>query len=507
VIRHSLPHTLVLGLALPMDPGCDPSGAPGAHLATEHGSRPPSHVSEPVLEADGDARSPATGRAPEPTTSAAPTDAPPRVGLDEGVGSPTPVEPPPAVAAPLGRRRATRAMMIYVEPRFATRFRGKIPQGEVFEVLELVPGPTNDECRGDGWARIDAAAYVCLRHTEVVTDEPTQIPARLVDGLAPFFYARMRGKDGSPDRPLAPVFRSRNAMHSQSAPERYLAVEHDYVFVERRRSRDGALLFTPDRRVVRERDVRRLEPSDFAGREVLARPVPAGTAMAWSVQWPNAIVRADPRPDAVEVGRVALHAEALARNETREHAGETWVAIVEPAEGWALTDHVRHWVDYEPPPDVRDDEVWIDVDLDQQMLALRRGSTVEYLTLVSSGTPKHPTPPGLYRIEGKWAYADMRSREDDAEEYFVEGVPWVQYFKGRYALHGAFWHNRFGRRTSHGCINLSARDARWIYERTWPAPKPGWLVINEHAQDPGTLLRVRKGRRAPPDRRSPLRGS
>ena len=30
-----------------------------------------------------------------------------------------------------------------IEPRFATRFRGKIPQGEVFEVLELVPGPTN----------------------------------------------------------------------------------------------------------------------------------------------------------------------------------------------------------------------------------------------------------------------------------------------------------------------------------------------------------------------------
>lgn len=423
-------------------------------------------------------------------------------------GAPTPIEPPPPLAPPIGRRRATRAMMVYVEPRFSSEFRGKIPDGEAFELYEIVPaGSDDEECRRNGWGRIDAAAYVCLRHTEPVEDEPAVIPARLADGLAPFFYARRPGKEGSPDRPPVPVYRSRQAMLAGAAPERFLEVEHDYIFVERRRTRDGAMLTAPDRRVVRERDVRRLEPSEFAGRDVRARPVPAGAAMAWSVQWPHAAIREAPHPEATEVGRIPLHAEALAHHEVRTHAGEDWVAIIEPAQGWALVDHVRHWVDHEPSADVRDDELWIDVDLDQQMLALRRGATVEFLTLISSGTPRHPTPLGIYRLEGKWAYADMRSRAGDEEEYYVEGVPWVQYFKGRYALHGTFWHNRFGRRTSHGCINLSAHDARWVYERTWPAPKPGWLVINEHAEEPGTLLRIRKGPHDPPDRREALKAS
>lgn len=421
-------------------------------------------------------------------------------------GAPTSLEPPPLPVPPVERRRATRAMMVYVEPRFGSDFRGKIPDGEAFEVYEIVPsGSDDEECRRHGWGRIDAAAYVCLRHTEPTEGDPAIVPARLADGLAPFFYARRPGKEGSPDRPPVPVYRSRQAMLVGTPPERFLEVEHDYIFVERRRTRDGAMLTTPDRRVVRERDVRRLEPSEFAGRDVRARPVATGTAMAWSVQWPHAVVREAPRTDAAEVGRIPLHAEALAHHEVRNHSGEEWVAIIEPVKGWALVDHVRHWVEHGPPAGTRDDELWLDVDLDQQMLAIRRGAALEFLTLISSGTPKHPTPLGIYRIESKWAYADMRSRVGDEEEYFVEGVPWVQYFKGRYALHGTFWHNRFGRRTSHGCINLSAHDARWVYERTWPAPKAGWLVINEHAQEPGTLLRIRKGPQDPPDRREALK--
>ncbi len=38
--------------------------------------------------------------------------------------------------------------------------------------------------------------------------------------------------------------------------------------------------------------------------------------------------------------------------------------------------------------------------------------------------------------------------------YSIEDVPYVQYFEGSYALHGAFWHNNFGHEMSHGCVNL-----------------------------------------------------
>jgi hypothetical protein len=35
--------------------------------------------------------------------------------------------------------------------------------------------------------------------------------------------------------------------------------------------------------------------------------------------------------------------------------------------------------------------------------------------------------------------------------------------------HGAFWHDRFGRVRSHGCVNLAPVDARWLF--TWSTPE------------------------------------
>ncbi|MCX6060278.1 MAG: L,D-transpeptidase [Chloroflexi bacterium] len=35
-------------------------------------------------------------------------------------------------------------------------------------------------------------------------------------------------------------------------------------------------------------------------------------------------------------------------------------------------------------------------------------------------------------------------------------------------IHGAFWHNDFGERRSHGCINVKPEDAKWIFRWTTP---------------------------------------
>ncbi len=391
--------------------------------------------------------------------------------------------------------------MVYTEPRLGSPFRGKIPRGRVFELFEYVEGTGDEPCRGDGWGRIGVAAFVCLRRTETVEDDALLLPITLADGLAPFFYARHLK---APDAPAAPRWRNRRAMRKGAPPETHLEREHDYAFVRRRRFRGGAVLFAANERVVREADVRRVKPSDFAGRDVRARPIPAGTVMTWSIVWPHATVRAEPDLDADPVGHLALHDEALTRDEPHTAEGQTWIPLLEPTAGWVLEDEVRRWTPMEPPEGLPPEEIWLDVDLDQQMLAVRRAGAIEFLTLISSGNWKHATPTGLFRVTSKWAFADMRSRAGDDDTYYVEGVPWVQYFRGRYALHGTFWHNRFGRRTSHGCINLSAHDARWVYEHTWPVAKPGWVVVNEHAHEPGTVLRIRKGTTSPPDRRRPL---
>jgi len=54
----------------------------------------------------------------------------------------------------------------------------------------------------------------------------------------------------------------------------------------------------------------------------------------------------------------------------------------------------------------------------------------------------------------------------NGETWIVPDVPNVMYIKGGVALHGAYWHNKFGTgvRLSHGCVNLSLRDAAWLYD-------------------------------------------
>jgi lipoprotein-anchoring transpeptidase ErfK/SrfK len=37
------------------------------------------------------------------------------------------------------------------------------------------------------------------------------------------------------------------------------------------------------------------------------------------------------------------------------------------------------------------------------------------------------------------------------------------YFYRGYGLHGTYWHNNFGTPMSHGCVNLSTPDARWLF--------------------------------------------
>jgi lipoprotein-anchoring transpeptidase ErfK/SrfK len=48
-------------------------------------------------------------------------------------------------------------------------------------------------------------------------------------------------------------------------------------------------------------------------------------------------------------------------------------------------------------------------------------------------------------------------------DYYLENVPFVQYFYEDYALHGTYWHSNFGTPMSHGCVNLSNTDSEWLY--------------------------------------------
>lgn len=116
-----------------------------------------------------------------------------------------------------------------------------------------------------------------------------------------------------------------------------------------------------------------------------------------------------------------------------------------------------------PPPGAPADV--IAVDTYEQSLGVYRGGQLVFATLISSGSRLFPTRPGTFRIWAKIDYARMTGAylRDRRDFYYVDDVPWTLYYDGDRALHGAYWHDNFGARSSHGCVNLSPRDSRWLF--------------------------------------------
>src|SRR5215211_2174361 len=95
-----------------------------------------------------------------------------------------------------------------------------------------------------------------------------------------------------------------------------------------------------------------------------------------------------------------------------------------------------------PPTGVGPDEKWIEVDLAEQVLVAYEGTRPVFATLVSTGE-KNPTPTGTWRIWIKFAETEMDGQVK-GKTYQVADVPWTMFFFRSYALHGVYWHDRFG---------------------------------------------------------------
>ena len=158
-----------------------------------------------------------------------------------------------------------------------------------------------------------------------------------------------------------------------------------------------------------------------------------------------------------------------------------------------------------PPADLGENEKWIDVDLTRQTLVAFEGKRPVFATLVSSGRrnpqdKEHdfPTPTGTFRIGEKHVTTTMDGDVASDGPYSIEDVPWVMYFQGSYALHGAFWHDNFGHVRSHGCVNLAPEDARTLFHWADPPLPAGWHGAFAQHED-GTRVVIHED--PPPPRR------
>ncbi len=142
------------------------------------------------------------------------------------------------------------------------------------------------------------------------------------------------------------------------------------------------------------------------------------------------------------------------------------------------------------PPSVAPTERWVHVDLSEQTLVAYEGDVPVFATLVSTGKEPGMTPVGVHRVQIKHVATSMRDQPIEDEAYSIDDVPWTQYFHGSIALHGAFWHAGFGIERSHGCVNLSPSDARWLFAFTGPLLPPGWQAIAPSGSAKGSAVVV-----------------
>lgn len=133
------------------------------------------------------------------------------------------------------------------------------------------------------------------------------------------------------------------------------------------------------------------------------------------------------------------------------------------ADEWLPEDKVA-LVSPQVPPDAGENTCrFIYANLAEQTLTVYDNCKLVLATLISSGANSW-TFDGRFAILYKVEYSPITPPPESTSEYYIEGVPYFMTYAGNFGFHGAYWHDNFGIAASHGCINLSPADAKWLYE-------------------------------------------
>jgi len=149
-------------------------------------------------------------------------------------------------------------------------------------------------------------------------------------------------------------------------------------------------------------------------------------------------------------------------------------------------------------PDVDPNNKKIEADLDYQTLSCYEGATEVYFCRISSGLKYDPatgeisnklaTPVGSLLTHWKIISLNMTAGSFQSG-YSTPAVPWSTMISGDgIAIHGAFWHNAFGEKRSHGCINVTPEDAKWIFRWTTPTVSLAQSEVRVSLPEHGTIV-------------------
>ena len=133
---------------------------------------------------------------------------------------------------------------------------------------------------------------------------------------------------------------------------------------------------------------------------------------------------------------------------------------------------------------------WAAVDLYEQTLVAYEDDTPVFTTLVSTGLPDWDTNEGIFTVWARLIEGNQSGATGAPDSYALESVPWIMYFDADISFHGAYWHDDFGYRRSHGCVNMTISDARYLFEWTGASTpdENGEIVTYVYVYSSGTYV-------------------
>ncbi len=231
---------------------------------------------------------------------------------------------------------------------------------------------------------------------------------------------------------------------------------------------------------IREANLIDEQMSTFRGVELLRQPE---RPFGWIVARGNVIPSRAPygEPDAT-LGILYRYDFVEIYDAVEDEEGWLWYDV---GDGRWLRQTEMSLVDLSKrPAEVGENEYWTEVDLYEQTFAAYEGDRMVFATLISSGLNRWPTYEGLFQVFDRHVQTKMSGAEGQVDYYYVQDVPHTMYFDEltEIALHGAYWHDRFGFKHSHGCVNMPPYTSEWVFNWSAEADHDLWVWV--HTSDP-----------------------
>ncbi|HEX5659066.1 MAG TPA: L,D-transpeptidase [Polyangiales bacterium] len=392
---------------------------------------------------------------------------------------------PDQAAAPFFALAFHYNTVVYADPEQSAKRFGIVRRGTSLAGVKPVSGAGCEH----GWYKLAEGGFVCDRQGVAISDARQSFWIRQPepDLNRPLFYDYGRViRPGALRFTRIPTEREEAALPRTQPPNLVQgALDGDVFLALDRLESAGKRRYY---RTVRGRYVR--------ARDVEPRPAPDmhGVVLRGDARLPWAFLDSEGeaplyrerRGRFEKVGSAAAHGRFPLRT-VRSRRGARYA--VGPGEFAVPLARVRVARAHARPTQIGAQEKWIHVDLTQQVLVAYEGDHAVFATLISSGKEDalHATPTGLFHIRDKHLSVTMSGDDSLDGLYEVGEVPWTQYYSRGYALHGAYWHDTFGKPRSHGCTNLAPADARWLFYWTEP-PLPDGLHARQRVRGTAVYL-------------------